>query len=289
LILGAIEISKRSTRLSVVEVTGGDSFRMNERNHAITARLDNLERLTALITAEVEAARGMGVETVEISAESTLRGSLLIELLDRTSQSIGAGRIRIFSGKDSIAASFLAVTRPQRDQIGGDIGVAVIGTSLLGLGVGSAGSVPDWVGSRPAGARLMTEKARFNNPPMPVQIEAAITGACRRIESLSPPPMDRLMATSGFAPVIEHLCGNRITHDNACRGLDSILGQTSDDLSAWFGIEAATSRLLPGAIVGHAALADVFGIPVEPVPSDSVAGRYWLSESRNQSQEGQAR
>ncbi|MGA7396344.1 MAG: hypothetical protein WBW62_02745 [Solirubrobacterales bacterium] len=279
MILGAIEISKRSTRLSVVEIADGDSFQIVERNHRLTAKLDNLERLTALLVAEIDYAREMGAQSVEVSVESSLRGSRLVDLLDLTARTSGSGQIRIFSGRDSVAASFMAVTRPQRDQMSGEIGVAVVGTALLGLGVGSAGKPPVWVGSRPAGARLMTEKARFNNPPRPVQIEAAITGACRRIESLTPPAMDRLLVTSGFAPVIEQLCGNRITHDDACRGLDSILGQTDDDLSAWFGIDPATSRLLPGAIVGHAALADVFGIPVEPAPSDSVAGRHWLAEA----------
>lgn len=280
MILGAIEISKRSTRLSVVEIANGDSFPITERNHAVNAKLENLERLTALIVAEIESARELGAEIVEVSAESSLRGSRLIDVLDLTVRTSGAGQIRIFSNRDNVAASFMAVTRPQRDQMAGQVGVAVVGTSLLGLGVGPAGSPPHWVGSRPAGARLMTEKARFNNPPRPVQIEAAITGACRRIESLTPPPMDRLIATSGFAPVIEKLCGDRISHEDACRGLDSILGQTADDLSAWFDIDPATSRLLPGAIVGHAALADVFGMPVEPASSDSVAGRHWLGETR---------
>ncbi|MGB0120572.1 MAG: hypothetical protein WBP55_08615, partial [Solirubrobacterales bacterium] len=71
MILGAIEISKRSTRLSVVEIADGDSFQIVERNHRLTAKLDNLERLTALLVAEIDYAREMGAQSVEVSVESS--------------------------------------------------------------------------------------------------------------------------------------------------------------------------------------------------------------------------
>lgn len=276
MILGAIEISSRSTRLSVVDVTGGGSVRILDRSHAVKAELDNLERMTALLMAEVETARDLGAERIEVIAETELRGSRLVRLLGRASQGVGAGEIRIPAERDRIAAEFLAANIARNEPIEGTAAVAVVGPATIGIGVGDPAGVPEWIGSRPVGAATISDKARFSNPPRPNQIEAAITGASRRIASLSPPPIDRLMVSSAFAPVIERLCGERVGHDDARRGLDAILGQTSDDLAAWFGIEPAISRLLPGTMVGHAALADAFGVPVEPVSCDSVAGRELL-------------
>jgi len=279
LILGAIEISNRSTRLTVADVGERDSARILERVHAVSAKLKNLERLSALLMAEVEAARDLGAERIEVYAEADLRGTRLVRLLGRVTAGVGAGDIRIPAERERVAASFVAATVPGGADLQGPIGVALVGLATVGIGVGEPGDPPVWVGSRPVGAAVISEKARFSDPPRPNQIEAAITGASRKIESLSPPPIDRLMVVSNFAPVIERLCGGSITHDDARRGLDSILGQTSDDLAAWFGVEPATSRLLPGTIVGHAALADAFGVPVEPVGCDSVAGREWLERS----------
>jgi len=286
LILGAIEITSRVTRLSVLDISGDTAMRLTGRSHGVRAELENLERLTALLMAEVEYARDAGADLIEVFACPEMRGTRLVRLLDRTSRAVGAGPVRIPADRDSVGAAFLAATLPERNPGKQAIGVALVGEAMIGLGVGEPGTAPGWVGTRPAGAVTMTERARFSDPPRPNQIEAAITGASRRLESFGPPPMDRLLAVSDHSTVIERLCGNRITHDDARRGLDSILGQTSDDLAAWFGIEPASSRFLPGTIVGHAAIADAFGLPVEPVGCEIAAGRHWLESDRQAAGKG---
>jgi hypothetical protein len=124
----------------------------------------------------------------------------------------------------------------------------------------------------------MTRKARFQDPPRPGQIEAAVIGASRGIASMFPPETERALVVSPLAPVVERLCGPQIGPDEARKGLDAILGQTSEDISAWFGAEAPLARHLPGIIVGHAALAEGLGIRVEPALCDLAASRHWLSE-----------
>ena len=87
-----------------------------------------------------------------------------------------------------------------------------------------------------------------------------------------------MLVVSPLAAVVERLCGPRIGPEEARKGLDAILGQTSDDISAWFGAEAPLARHLPGIIVGHAALAEGLGVRVEPALSDLAASRFWLGE-----------
>jgi hypothetical protein len=77
--------------------------------------------------------------------------------------------------------------------------------------------------------------------------------------------------------VLERICGSRIDSDSARRGLDSILGQTGDDLAAWFGADSGRARLLPATVICCLGLAEVFEIPVEPCEGDPVAGRFWLA------------
>lgn len=278
MILGAVEISARSTRLSVVDVTPGRTVRLIERTHGITAITGNADRLAALVMAEVEAARDRGAESVELVADPGLRGTRLVRLIERVSRAIGTGDVRVPSERDRVAAAFLGATRPRQALLGDAVAVALMGDDAIGIGVGTPGLEPAWTGSRPAGSVTISRKARFSDPPRPNQIEAAISGAGRRIESLVVPTCERLLATTGFSAVIERLCGTRITHEDARRGLEAVYGQTSDDLSAWFGIESGRSRFLPGTLVGIAALSEVLGLPVEPVGHSSVAGRHWSDE-----------
>jgi hypothetical protein len=281
-ILGAIEIGTRSTALNVAEVRERDSAGLLERVHPVSATLDNLERLSALLMAEIETARDLGAERVEVLAGTELRGTRLIRLLSRPTRAMGAGEIRIPAARERLAATFIAATAPAGDDLDGPVAVAHVGTDSLAVGVGEPGRVPAWTGVRPAGAARITGRARFSDPPRPVQIEAAVSGASRLIASLAPPPVGRMMVVSRFARVIERLCGSTISPEDSRRGLGSILGQTSDDLAAWFGIETGTSRLLPATIAGHAALAETFGIPVEPVACDPVAGREWLARAETE-------
>jgi hypothetical protein len=278
LILGAIEISLRSTRFSISEVSGRSVTRIVERSHGVTTGVEGLDRISALIMSEVEFARDQGADRVEVTAVPTLRGSRLVRLLDRVTDAVGVGQIRIPTRRDWSAACFLGVTVPAGDSLPDRVAVAAIGETAIGFAVGAPGEIPDWIGSRPVGASTMTRKARFQDPPRPGQLEAAIIGASRGIASMYPPESDRVFVVSHLAPVVERLCGPRIGPEEARKGLDSILGQTSEDISAWFGAEPALSRHLPGIIVGHAALAEGLGVRVEPAMSDLAASRHWLAE-----------
>lgn len=278
MILGAIEISLRSTRTVLSRVSQDSSTPILERNHAITAGVDALERLSALLMAEIENARDLGAKRIEVLAVPTLRGSRLVRLLDRVTGAMGSGPIRIPSRRDWTAASFLGVTVPADDASSDPVSVAVIGETAIGFAAGTPGRMPDWIGSRPVGSSTMTRKARFQDPPRPGQLEAAVTGASRGIASMYPPATDRVMVASPLATVIERLCGPKIGPDEARKGLNAILGQTSEDIAAWFGTDPSLARHLPGIIVGHAALAEGLGAEVEPALTDLAASRHWLAE-----------
>jgi len=278
LILGALEISLRSTRFSLSDVDAHSSRRIVERSHGVTAGIEGLDRLSALIMSEVEFARDQGADRIEVIAVPALRGSRLIRLLSRVAEAVGAGPVRIPSRRDWTAAAFLGVTVPAGQSLPDRVAVGVIGETAIGFGAGSPGEIPEWIGSRPVGASTMTSKARFQDPPRPGQLEAAVIGASRGIASMYPPEVDRVFVVSALAPVVERLCGPRIGPDEARKGLDAILGQTSEDMAAWFGAESSLARHLPGIIVGHAALAEGLGVKVEPALSDLAASRHWLEE-----------
>lgn len=241
------------------------------------AAIEGVDRLSALIMAEVEYARDQGAETVEVLAVPSLRGSRLLSLLDRVTEAVGTGPIRIPTRRDWAAASFLGVTVPAGDALPDPVAVAAIGETAIGLAVGTPGEIPGWIGSRPVGASTMTRKARFQDPPRPGQLEAAISGASRGIASMFPPEAERVLVVSSLAPVVERLCGPKIGPDEARRGLGAILGQTSEDMAAWFGAETSLARHLPGIIVGHAALAEGLDAEVEPALADLAASRTWLA------------
>ncbi len=277
MILGAIEISKRSTRLRVADVGSSSSRRLLDRSSLVSAELGNCERLSALLMAEIETARDAGATRVEVIAARSLRGTRLLRLLDRVSRASGAGGIVLPDPSTAVASTFLSVTVPMAAGSSADVAVARVGESTTGVAIGRAGDVPGWIGSRPLGAASLTERARFSDPPRPNQIEAAVNGALRKFETLAPPDCERVFASSPLAAPLERLCGPRIDSDSARRGLDSILGQTGDDIAAWIGADSGQARLMPATIVCCLALTEVFGTPVEPCEGDPVAGRSWLA------------
>lgn len=279
MILGAIEISKRATRLRVAEVSPGSSRRLLDRSSLVVAELANADRLSALLMAEIEAARDAGAGTVEVLAAKSLRGTRLLRLLDRVSRASGAGPVRMPDARERLASTFLSVTVPTGAELEGAVAVARVGESTTGVAVGVPGEQPAWTGSRPIGCSTLTEKARFSDPPRPNQIEAAVSAAVKRLETLAPPMPDRLFVSTPLSAALERICGPRIDPQSARRGLDSILGQTGDDLAAWFGADSGRGRLLPATIVCCLALAEVFGMPAEPREGDPVAGRLWLAQA----------
>jgi hypothetical protein len=282
LILGAIHISERVTRLRVAEVGATGSSRLIDRSSLVSAELHNCERLTALLMAEIEAARDAGAIEIDVLATRALRGTRLLRLLDRVVRASGAEGIRLPGTAETLAAGFMAVTRPRAGELEGTVTVARIGESMTGVAAGLAGRPPDWVGSRPLGAATLTTRARFSDPPRPNQIEAAVNGATRALGSLALPECERVFLTTPMSPVLERLCGSRLDASAARRGLDSILGQTADDIAAWFGAEAGGARLLPATLVLAFALADLTGVEIEPCTGDPVAGNAWLAESRQE-------
>lgn len=281
-ILGAIEIGLHSTRLAVSDVRSRSSRVLIDRDHRLTAGLGSLDRLGVLLMTEAETAREAGAGRIEAVAAPELHGSRLIRLAGRFAEAAGIGSIRTPTRKDRVAATFVGATRGEPDDSHTRLAVARIDEDLIGVAAGWAGHRPDWIGSRPVGATAMSRKARFFDPPLPAQIEAAISGATRAIASLHPPSAERFLVSSRLAPVVVRLCGERPGAREARKGLNAILGQTADDISAWFGIGPGPSRQLPGLLVGHVALAGALGREVEPVTCDPVAARHWLVEESRQ-------
>lgn len=277
MIVGAVEIGLRSTRLAVSDFDARTSRTLIDREHRLTARLDNIDRLGALVMAEAEIARDAGADKVEVVASPEFRGSRLMRLVDRYAGAIGAAPVRIPTRRERTEAAFLAAARKLEDGVDDPVGVARIDEDAIGIAVGRPGERPGWVGTRPVGAVAMTRRARFFDPPLPTQIEAAIAGASRAIASLFPPDRGRLLVTSPLSTVVARLCGEKAGPGAARRGLDAILGQTGDDIAAWFGVGSARARQLPGVLVGHVALAEGLDEQVEPVGVDEVAGRHWLA------------
>lgn len=278
MLLGVIKISLRSTRVWAADVGPERSSRLLGREHQIAGRQENVERLTALLMAEVEVLRDLGVSRIEVIASPELRGSRLIRLLDRVSTALGTGRIRIPSRRESAAAAFLTATVPRGSGEGGTVTVARIGETGVEVAVGSPTDLPDWFGSRPVGTTAIARKARFSDPPQHNQVEAAFRAASRSLATLSRPEAERAFAISPLAAEVEALCGRAVGPDEARRGLASIRGEKIEVIEDRFALSRAAVRRIVPTLILHGALSEALAQPVEPVAEDPAAGRSWLAE-----------
>lgn len=274
LIHAAIEISPTGvrTRVSSLRPTGADG--LVDRFVSVVAEQGNLDRIAAIVTDGAEAARSAGAGSVEVVLTPELRGTRFAKLLERRVAPNVAGFRSPGTGA-RIARRFMAATAGPSGQ-GSDavVGVAGVGHSSLGIAVGRRGGAPEWIGSRPFGLERVASRARFQDPPTPVQLEVAKIACARSLETLQPPDFETLLVVSDFEPSIADLCGSEVTNADLDGALEWVLGRTSDELVAVTGLGRPLARLLPAAIVVHQALIETFRatlIPVAPDPAAEVA------------------
>lgn len=275
MVRAAIEISPSAirTRVSKVGPEGADG--LVDRFVSLRVRQSNLGQVEAIVADGAGAARSAGAEGVELVFSSDLRGTRLARLIERRVDSI-VSTVRSPETGARIATRFVAATVGHRPSgsAGTAFGVAGLGHASLGIAIGRPGEAPEWVGSRPLGLDRVSSKARFQDPPSPVQLEVARVSSARSLGTLHPPEFDSLLVVSDFEPVITDLCGSEVSDRDLDVALEWTLGRTSDELSAITGFGPHLARLLPAAIAVHQALVDTFEstlIPVSPDPAAEIA------------------
>lgn len=264
----AIEITPGSIRTRAVD-GGGEPGCLVDRFVPVPVEASNIRRVEAILADAVAAAREVGADRIEVSAAPEMRGDRVLALIGRSVRGPGIGPVQVLDPGSLMAGRFLAATRaisePNR------IAVVGLGHHSVGLAVGLPGSRPEWVGSRPVGLERIHSRARLQDPPTPVQVEAAVSATIRSLASLHPPRIERLLVVSDFADQIAAICGSPAGESEVRAGLDSMLGMTADELAASTGRNWRHARLLVPATVAHLAVARLLELPLEPVEVDPAA------------------
>ena len=231
------------------------------------------DRVGEIVADGVEAARAAGAGAVDVVFAPELRGTRAARLIEHRIRPIVSG-IRSPATGSQIASRFVASTTAAAvEDAAGMVCVAGIGHASLGIAVGEPGTTPAWIGSRPFGMDRLASRARFQDPPSPVQLEVAKDACARALDTMQPPPFGILLAASDFEAILRDLCGPEAGPEALGGALDWVMGRTSDELSAVTGFDRHLARLLPAAIAVHLALAEVFEAPVTPVSPDPAAER----------------
>ena len=237
----------------------------------VRVRQSNLGQVEVIVADGAEAARQAGAETVQLVFAPDLRGTRLARLIERK---VGHAVSSVRSPETGarVASRFMAATAGGPVSVDhAPVGVAGLGHLSLGLAIGEPGEAPVWIGSRPLGLDRVAARARFQDPPTPVQLDVARVACTKSLATLQPPEFGSMLVVSDFAPTMVEICGPEISPGLLDSALDWILGRTVDELSAITGFEPHLARLLPAALAIHQALADCFELPLLPVDPDPAA------------------
>lgn len=266
----AIEISPSAVRTRVSELRPGEVEVRLDRFVPVEVGTADPARIEMLVADGAEAARSAGSEEVEVVIAPELKGTRIARLVGRRVSRFVSG-VRTPGTGALIASRFIASTTAHVPDPDVPVGVAGIGHDSLGVAVGRPGSAPDWIGSRPFGVDRLASKARFQDPPTPVQLDVARVATARALATMQPPEFGDLLVVSDFESTIRDLCGTEISSGGLAGALDWVMGRTSDELVAVTGFERHLARLLPASIAIHQALAEVFGSTIVPVAPDPAA------------------
>ena len=271
LVHAAIEISQSAVRTRVSEFRAEGVDDLIDRFVPVRASQANLDRIAAIVADGADAARSAGAGPIGLVFTPDLRGTRIARLVERRVAPVVSG-IRSLEPGAQIACRFMAATaKLGPEELGESIGVAGLGHSSLGIATGRAGEAPRWIGSRPIGLDRVASRARFQDPPTPVQLDVARIASGKSLETMQPPAFETLLVVSDFEPTLTELCGARASVDDLAGALGWVLGRTSDELSAVTGFDRHLARLLPAAITIHQALAETFEATVVAVSPDPAA------------------
>jgi exopolyphosphatase/guanosine-5'-triphosphate,3'-diphosphate pyrophosphatase len=268
---GVIDVGANTLRLLAAELKGQALRVVHEERERLalgdSIELDGtipelkLERLRGVAVAQVERARALGCEAVEILVTSPGRQAQNRRDLKRALEPAGAP-VRFLTGEEEALLAYVGAVEaagPLPDSIavcdvGGGSTQVVVGTPLGG---------PAWFRSFDLGSLRLTRRMLADDPPGKGAMREASLEAERGLEGLHPPLPHAALAAGGSARALRKLVGPRLGPEELAEAFELLADTPSGAVAEQFDLSPARAGTLPGGALILAEIQRRLGVELD--------------------------
>ena len=213
-----------------------------ERGGSIPAA--KLEELRAIATAQVEQARALGCEAIEILVTSPGRQARNAEVLRGALEPTGAV-VRLLSGEEEALLAYVGAVEAA-GALPESIAVCDVGGGSTQVVVGTPAGGPAWFRSFDIGSLRLTARMLADDPPGRRALQEASFEVERSLEALHPPLPHAALAAGGSARALRKLVGPRLGPEELATVFELLERTPSARIAERFGLSPARARTLAG-------------------------------------------
>jgi exopolyphosphatase / guanosine-5'-triphosphate,3'-diphosphate pyrophosphatase len=213
-----------------------------ERGGSIPAA--KLEELRTIATAQVEQARAVGCEAIEILVTSPGRQARNAEALRGALEPTGAV-VRLLSGEEEALLAYVGAVEAS-GALPESIAVCDVGGGSTQVVVGTPSGGPAWFRSFDIGSLRLTSRMLADDPPGRRALQEASIEVERSLEALHPPLPHAALAAGGSARALRKLVGSRLGPEELAAAFELLERTPSARIAERFGLSPARARTLAG-------------------------------------------
>ena len=203
-----------------------------------------LERLSCLTLEQVERARSLGCEAIEILVTSPGRQAHNQDELRRSLAQAGVP-VRYLSGEEEALLAYVGAV----DAIGvlpESIAVCDVGGGSTQVVVGTPEGGPAWFRSFDIGSLRLTRRMLVDDPPGPRALREAGTEVERAFAGLRAPLPHAALAAGGSARALRKLVGPHLGPEELAEAFELLAEVPSAKIANRFGLSKARAQTLAG-------------------------------------------
>jgi exopolyphosphatase/guanosine-5'-triphosphate,3'-diphosphate pyrophosphatase len=251
---GVIDVGANTLRLVAAERKGRELRVLHEERERLalgeSIELDGtipelkLERLRAVALEQVERARSLGCETIEILVTSPGRQARNQGDLRRALEPAGVP-VRLLTGEEEALLAYVGAVEGA-GPLPESIAVSDVGGGSTQVVVGTPSGGPAWFRSFDLGSLRLTRRMLVDDPPGKGALREASLEVERGLEGLHPPLPYAALAAGGSARALRKLVGPRLGPEKLAEAFELLAGTPSREVAERFDLSPARARTLPG-------------------------------------------
>jgi exopolyphosphatase / guanosine-5'-triphosphate,3'-diphosphate pyrophosphatase len=220
-----------------------------------------LAALGAVAQQQVEAARSVGCDAIEILVTSPGRQARNGSALRRSLESAGAP-VRLLSGEEEALLAYVGAVEGA-GRLPESVAVCDVGGGSSQVVVGTRARGPAWFRSFDVGSLRLTSRMLVDDPPGRQALNEARLEVERRLAGLHPPLPHAALAAGGSARALRKLFGPRLGPEELAEAFELLEETPSSQVAAELGLTRARARTLAGGALILSEIQRRLGIELE--------------------------
>jgi exopolyphosphatase/guanosine-5'-triphosphate,3'-diphosphate pyrophosphatase len=268
---GVIDVGANTLRLLVAERKGRGLRVVHEERErlALGEAIElsgsippaKLEELRAVAVEQLERARALGCDAIEILVTSPGRQARNRGALRRALDATGAP-VRLLSGEEEALLAYVGAVEaagPLTDSVA----VCDVGGGSTQVVVGTPAGGPAWFRSFDIGSLRLTSRMLVDDPPGRRALREASVEVERCLESLHAPLPQAALAAGGSARALRKLVGARLGLEELAAAFELLAEASSTEVAEQFGLTPGRARTLAAGTLILAEIHQRLGVELE--------------------------